>query len=109
MNLTLILYILFTHWVADFVFQTNEMALNKSKSIEWLSYHVCVYTLPWFVIGWQFALINGICHWVIDFLSSKVNAVLYEKSRHYFFVAIGFDQFLHYVVLFGSYFFLYIR
>lgn len=31
-NIWIVLYILFIHWVGDFVFQNDTMALNKSKS-----------------------------------------------------------------------------
>ena len=44
-----ILYIMFLHWLADFVFQTDEMAKNKSTSWKWLFAHIAMYTSVLFV------------------------------------------------------------
>lgn len=38
------LFIIVAHFVGDFVLQTHRMAVNKSKSLFYLSYHVLVYT-----------------------------------------------------------------
>ena len=40
-----VVLILFLHWVFDFVFQTDYMARNKSKSIKALASHVAIYSL----------------------------------------------------------------
>jgi hypothetical protein len=35
--------LIWIHWFADFFCQTDKMAINKSKSIYWLTIHVFVY------------------------------------------------------------------
>ena len=103
------------HWFADFFCQNDWMALNKSKRAEVLLVHVLVYTVVLFCgccclfqykyssdipsAFWLFILINGASHFIIDALTSRLNSVLYENHRHWFFVNIGFDQFCHYLVL----------
>lgn len=91
---------LFLHWFGDFVCQSDKMAINKSKSNFWLSMHVLVYTAVLMFLGWKIALINGIAHWIIDYFTSRLNAWLWAKEeRHWFFVSVGFDQFLHVALL----------
>ena len=104
------LFLLFGHWVADFVCQSNWMAQNKSKSNWPLIVHVCAYSAVMFVFGlavlvfgvgtlalWAvFALVNGGLHFVTDFFTSRKSSKLYAEGRiHDFFVVIGLDQFLH--------------
>jgi hypothetical protein len=128
------------HFVADFVCQSDWMAVNKSKRIEALCAHVIVYTAvlcmfavpfsggfwPWMAFG----MVNGIAHFVQDAITSRLTSRLWffkmapgiwaqadytvpkhgrelvnpwvpgVGNRHWFFVAIGFDQLLHYVTLF---------
>ncbi len=97
----LILSVIWLHFLGDFILQSDKMAQNKSKSLKWLTIHICVYTLPLFVLGWRFALINGLAHWVVDFFTSKATSKLWEKKEvHYFFVVIGFDQALHMTIMF---------
>lgn len=97
----MIIALIWVHWVADFIFQTDKMALNKSTSLKWLSSHIGVYTLPLFIFGWKFALINGAAHFATDFCSSRATSYLWKKGdRHNFFVVIGLDQALHLTVLF---------
>lgn len=109
MNISLVLAILFNHWVADFICQTDEMAQNKSKSNKWLTIHVLAYsaviffffvfiTEPWLAL--VYALGNGILHWCTDYVTSRFNAKMWaEKKVHWFFVGVGFDQFIHYTCL----------
>lgn len=100
--LGIVLAIVWAHWVADFIAQSDKMANNKWKSIKWLSIHVAVYTLFLLPFGLAFALINGAAHWCIDYVTARINHWLYydKKNVHYFFVGVGFDQALHYTVLF---------
>lgn len=94
---------LFLHWFGDFVCQTDQMALGKSKSNWWLSAHVGVYSLMLLLLSWRVALLNGAAHWLIDYVTSRVNARLWAaQQRHWFFVCIGFDQFLHVSILLWS-------
>lgn len=95
-----IILVLWVHWLADFVLQTDKMARGKSKSNKWLSIHIAVYTLPLLVFGWKFALFNGACHWVIDYFTSRMTSKLWAKQDvHNFFVVIGLDQALHTTLL----------
>lgn len=115
--MTLPLSLLATHFVGDFLLQSDQMALNKSKSDRWLLLHVLVYSacfLPW---GWRFALVTFVLHLLTDFVTSRITSRLWffkpvgisnpprlyapcvPNYRHWFFVAIGADQLLHYVAL----------
>ncbi len=112
-NLAVVLIILFVHWLADFVLQTDWQAQNKSKNNIALTLHVLSYTIVWcFVSLWLlgpagssvFAIITFITHWFTDYYTSRLNSKLYAAGKiHYFFVSIGFDQFLHYAQLLLTY------
>ena len=92
--------IVWVHWIADFIFQTDKMAINKSTSWKWLSSHIAAYTTFLLIFGWQFALINGAAHFVTDAITSRITSCLWKKGdRHNFFVVIGADQALHLTVL----------
>lgn len=98
-----VLAILGTHFVADFVLQNDWMALNKSKRLLPLAAHVAVYSAGLIWLGWKFAALNGVLHFVVDYVTSRVTARLWEKGqRHLFFVVIGLDQYTHQVCLFLS-------
>lgn len=125
-NLTTIIIVLFTHWIGDFILQTQEEAENKSKSNKYLTDHVLTYTFIWFSVGivwfisgpfrselfvvWKgglslllFTLITFTTHWIIDYFTSRLNSKLYKKGDiHNLFVSIGFDQVLHYIQLFTA-------
>lgn len=102
---------LLTHWVGDFVLQSNYVATNKHRSNWILLQHVAIYSVMWFVILWlftggwaqpvfEFTLITFISHYVIDWFTSRFNHKLSVVGRrddnyHNLFVSIGFDQLLH--------------
>lgn len=95
------LYIIWTHFFADFVCQSDKMATQKSSSFKWLTIHASVYTLPFFIFGWQFALINGAAHWITDAITSRITKHLWiAKEVHWFFVVIGLDQSIHFTTLY---------
>lgn len=104
------------HYIADFILQNDKMATRKSSSIWWLDLHVLVYMLGiaplgvilfimgrglTMAIGW--VVVNGILHWAVDSITSKINVKLWkEERRHEFFCMIGFDQLIHYGCLFTT-------
>ncbi len=96
LSLNIIILICFIHFVADFILQSNKMIQEKSHSIKWLTLHCATYMLPWLFFGPLYAVINGALHELIDFNTSKMTHYLWDKKEiHWFFVVIGFDQFLH--------------
>ena len=115
----LFIYFLLVHWLADFVFQTDWMAKNKSTSSIALIAHIAGYTLvliislllidlflpkgiPASVVG--FILINVLSHWIIDYVTSRVSSSLHKvNDTHNFFIVIGFDQLLHIAILYTTY------
>lgn len=118
-SLKIIFIILLIHWIADFLCQTDWQAKNKSTSNNALTAHVISYCIPWMIFVSYFLVFknNGsfilfipitfICHWITDYITSRINTKLYKENKiHYFFVSIGFDQILHYIQLFLTYYIL---
>jgi hypothetical protein len=80
-----------------------------------------------FYMGFYFFLITFICHTITDYFTSRLNSKLWQKAQywsseetqrlftkteadkqngkwvHNFFVSVGFDQVLHYIQLFTTY------
>lgn len=95
------------HFVADFVLQTDKVAINKSKSNLTLLQHVIVYSIPFLWFGVTFAVVNCAAHFVTDWISSRTASYFYQKDqRHWFFVTIGFDQAVHLTTLIATYHYL---
>jgi uncharacterized membrane protein YciS (DUF1049 family) len=122
--------IIFIHWVADFVLQTDWQAQNKSKNNFALLSHTSNYTLVWLLpmclvfgkmkegattewIVWStlyFCMITLVAHTITDYFTSRLNSKLWAGGKvHYFFVSVGFDQVLHYGQLFLTYHYLFNR
>lgn len=111
-----IMTIIALHWFADFVLQTDWQAKNKSKNNAALIAHVSSYTIVLLVYGliflpvefaYPWAFINGGLHFGVDYVTSRINTYLWNKGQvHNFFVMVGFDQLIHYVCLFGTWFLL---
>ncbi len=108
MNNCILIYLLFLHFIADFVCQTSWMAENKSKNILALSFHVLTYGLVLFLgtiyfgvdKAFFFSLANFGLHLLVDFFTSKATSYLWKKGDvHNFFVVIGLDQLIHQICL----------
>ena len=115
-NIYELLAILFIHWVADFVLQTDWQAKNKSKLAEALINHTGVYSFSFLVpmlflfsspstlSALSFVFITWVFHTVTDYFTSRLNARLWKAQRvHAFFVSVGFDQLLHFAQLIFTY------
>jgi hypothetical protein len=117
------IYLLFFHWVCDFPLQKNDWAINKSHDFIALLKHCATYAFSYGFFVWMFFFFTDavlgifsvvvftlwmlLSHLVIDGISSRVNAYLFKNEmRKLFFDSIGFDQFLHYVTIFGFFFLL---
>lgn len=55
-----------THFVADFLLQSRKMGKNKSSSWKYLGMHISIIFLAFLPFGFLFALINALCHAIID-------------------------------------------
>lgn len=118
MSLVIIFGVLFSHFIGDFVLQTDWQAKNKSTNNKALISHTLTYTLVWLVLGlcfyWDnlysvllFCLITFLAHTLTDYITSRINTKLWKKGDvHNFFVSVGFDQVLHYIQLFLTFYFL---
>lgn len=108
-NLGIILLLVWLHFLGDFILQSSYVATNKSKSNTVLLQHVLLYSLPLYIVGWQFALVNLVLHFVVDWCTSRVTSKLwFYEDKHWFFVVIGFDQALHLTCLATTYYWLYV-
>ena len=124
-TLTEIFSIIIIHFIGDFVLQTDKQAKGKSKNWEDLLLHTLTYSLVWIGIGFIWMLfdiknasniagmvlwffpITFIAHTITDYFTSRLNSKLWAKGQtHNFFVSVGFDQILHYIQLFLTYYFL---
>ena len=126
MEFYFIILLLFSHWIADFVRQTDKQAKGKSHDLGMLYHHCFSYTYDVMAIillvegilyycGYHTRLFHStntfilksylvifLAHFCTDFITSKINAKLWKEEKvHEFFVSVGFDQFLHVFVLFG--------
>lgn len=129
MSLAVILSIILIHWVADFVFQAEVWAENKSKELKPLLKHTYTYSAIWLIVGSLakatgaihlepgvlslFVLITFVLHTATDYFTSKIVSKRFA-NKHYgspipnfgAFTVIGFDQVLHYTQLFLTYYLL---
>jgi hypothetical protein len=128
MSLSVIGFILFFHFLADFIFQDREWATEKYHDIDALTQHVLAYCLVFGIALWWFkpsggsfgdvlvfVIITYVCHFITDYITSK-GMHQYAEDKNWgttipnvgFFSLLGFDQALHYLQLFGTYYFVYI-
>lgn len=128
-----IIIILIGHYIADFIFQTEDLALGKSSSKSLLFIHSLMYSvlMTFTIMGviivevgilslhfyelflLLFFVITLILHFAVDFVTSKITKKLFEKQILYTefpnfgaFSIIGLDQLIHYMLLFLTYYLL---
>lgn len=101
MSPLLVIYLLAAHYVADWLCQSEKQALGKSKSLYLLTEHVAVYTAVMGLLFWHplFVGLNGVIHWGVDYLTSRLNARLWAAKDRRFWWSLGADQLAHQVTL----------
>lgn len=105
--------IFFIHFFADFVLQNEWMGANKSKEWAPLLTHIGVYTVTCLIYGMflltmpnaiMWALVNGLAHLVVDYISSRAMRRARESGNtRRFFLYLGIDQMIHAWFLLGSF------
>lgn len=110
----MILTAIVAHWLGDFVFQTNWMAMNKGKYWTPLLAHVLVYTLIVFLVtvgvglSWEISIIslllwigaNSFLHFWTDAITARFSSLAKDNgSTRIFWVIIGADQAVHQLTL----------
>lgn len=103
-GVVILLGLLISHFIGDFIFQNDDMALNKSTNYGKLYDHCFWYSITFIWLGFPFMLITLLTHALVDGITSRINKVLSTKeSKHDFFCMVGFDQLTHYVLLLLTY------
>ena len=129
LTLTEIFVIIIVHWFADFIMQDEKWALGKSKNWEDLLSHTTVYSILWsipmiflfynenFIKWWLsiscFILVTFLAHTITDYFTSRIVSKKFTNKEYGSaipnlggFTIIGFDQVLHYIQLFLTYYYL---
>ena len=75
---------LLAHLVGDYILQSHDMAVNKTKNSYWAAYHAVMYTLPFILLTHNLLALLVICstHFLID--RFRV-AVYITKLKNYIF------------------------
>lgn len=118
--------IFIAHFIGDFVLKSNWEERNKHKDIMALFSHIVGYSISlvtaFFLMLWfglvlypaqdltlvllTWLIINIITHFIVDYFTSKLNSRLWARGNmHNIFLAVGFDQLLHILILVGSLYF----
>ena len=104
-----IILLLAAHFIGDFLLQSRVMALNKTKSLYYLSLHGLFVGVPVLLVSLLFesaslalllSAVYVIVHCTQDFFIWTTAIRLFGKSEKYwenkrFYDIIGLDQFLH--------------
>lgn len=114
-TICIILWFIFSHWIADFIFQDEVWALNKKDSFVSLIKHTATYTAMVVLLFFNilsplalllFALGAFISHTFIDYFTSKIVGKKFTDKylggpipNMGAFTMIGLDQVLHYATM----------
>lgn len=122
-NIYTLIFLMFSHWVSDFILQTDYMARGKSKTSLPLLLHILCYSIGMSIFAFTmldekaafwFLIFNAYLHYIIDYYTSRISSKLHAENKigsttipnFGMFTVIGFDQFLHFVSLVVTYMFL---
>lgn len=114
LDISIFIYILIVHFLADFALQTQEQSNLKSTDENQLAFHVSTYSIVWLFASYiilnswfssiGFAIVTWIIHYSTDYASSRLQKPYWDKKDyHNAFVLVGADQVFHYVQLIYTY------
>ena len=78
----IIIYLIWAHFAADFLLQSNTMAQKKSEDIFWLTMHSIVYGAVMCIFGIMFGIVNGLLHFIVDAITSRINKNLWKDGNN---------------------------
>jgi hypothetical protein len=111
-DISIVLWLMSFHYVADFIVQTDWQARNKWTNPHALMHHVLSYSVV-MAVGAAFlnlsfdhwfawVLMTGLLHWFTDWATSRVSHHFFSRNDfHNGFVVVGFDQLIHLTCLLG--------
>lgn len=105
-DISIVLWLMSFHYVADFILQTDWQARNKWTDNVALTRHVFFYSIA---MAWSAAFLNftfehwlawvlltGLLHWWTDWATSRVSHHFFARNDfHTGFVVVGLDQLIH--------------
>ncbi len=122
MQFSAIIAIVIGHFIGDWLLQTREMALNKSKDVNWLLMHLGILSIPIFIVSFSLHLSYNLCavwfltniilHGIQDWNIWRIAGYFLAKTcktkeeawnTSLFWNVVGLDIALHYCVYFTSY------
>lgn len=118
MPFDILIFIIIFHLIGDViipVITTSYTDLYQSSKYNttnfgWLTTKHCIsYSLCFIWLGLYFALITLILHCIIDSIFYYVNSYILPYNKSLFIICLGIDQCLHYIALYSTYWFLYVK
>jgi hypothetical protein len=109
MNISLlaIVGLIWLHIIFDVVLQPDIIAEHKHENNLYLLTHVAIYSSPFLIFGFVYALVNGILHFATDWVGTRIASPLWDQGRyHLYFIARIIDHAIHFSCLFITYYFL---
>jgi hypothetical protein len=112
-NVAVFIWLMFVHFIADWVFQTHDQATNKTKNWKYLLSHCLVYTaffiIPFFIFKinllWLIAIF--LVHVILDkrsflvWIMKNIKKITLENvpEHLYYLLIITIDQIFHLLLL----------
>lgn len=103
MTISVVLLLVFLHFIGDFVLQEGIIRVYKSSNNKLLAIHCILYALPFSIISLKLALVTSFLHFLSDYTLTDLSTKFWsDRDRSKYSLLQGFDQWLHLVVLLVS-------
>ena len=109
-----IIILVLMHIIGDFILQGSKLSKRKILKLPALFEHTGIYTATLIILSplflsltflqsLIFSFLNGVLHFVVDFVTCKVKKKYWEVDEEKYFKTIGLDQTLHIIILIVTY------